>query len=133
MDRDLEEQVWLRAKFRCEYCHFPHTFAEYPFHTDHIIARKHRGKSTAENLALACFFCSTCKGSNIAGLDPLTEKLTPLFHPRKDIWSDHFRWDEAYLLGLTPVGRTTVEVLRINEADALNIRRLLIAEGFYPL
>jgi len=133
MDRDLEEQVWLRGKFRCEYCHFPHAFAEYPFHIDHIIAKKHRGSSSTENLALSCFFCSTCKGANIAGLDPLTTELTPLFHPRKDVWTDHFRWEGARLLGLTPVGRTTVEVLRINDAGALNVRNFLIGEAFYPL
>jgi hypothetical protein len=132
VDRNFEEQVWLRAHSRCEYCHFPADFAEYPFHIDHIIAQKHGGKTETENLALSCFYCNTFKGPNIAGLDPLTGELTPLFHPRRQHWRDHFRWEGAYLVGLDPAGRVTVAVLNINEPGAVNVRAFLQAEGLHP-
>ena len=33
------------------------------------------------------------------------EQITPLFHPRRDRWSEHFRWRGPRLVGLTPAGR----------------------------
>ena len=85
--RTLELEVRRRAAARCEYCLFPESASELPFHIDHIIAEKHGGQSESENLALACFSCNLRKGPNIAGLDPETSELTPLFNPRVDEWS----------------------------------------------
>lgn len=132
MDRELEELVWQRAGQRCEYCHFPRAFVVLPFELDHIIAKKHRGETVADNLALSCFYCNSYKGPNVAGIDPETNDHTPLFHPRRDAWEEHFRWDGPELLGLTPVGRTTIDVLRINHPDAIAVRSSLIEEGSFP-
>src|SRR5438552_5441685 len=129
MDARLEAQVWRRARNRCEYCAFPAEFTRVPFQIDHIIAEKHRGKTVLENLALSCFFCNTFKGPNLAGVDPKTRKIIRLFHPRRDRWQDHFRWDGAVLEGRTGVGRTTIEVLRINRQDAMAVRQSLLEEG----
>jgi len=82
-----------------------------------------------DNLALSCFFCNTFKGPNLAGVDPDTGEVTKLFHPRRDRWPDHFRWNGPVLEGRTAVGRTTIEVLRINRADAIAVRRSLMEEG----
>src|SRR5947209_18194836 len=114
MDRDLEELVWQRARGRCEYCQLPHEYHELPFEIDHIIARKHRGLTRASNLCLACFACNHHKGPNVAGVDPSTNKVVPLFNPRRHKWARHFRWDGPELVGLTPAGRATVAVLEIN-------------------
>lgn len=132
MNRDLEELVWQRAAHRCEYCRFPHACAELPFEVDHIIARKHRGETASDNLALTCFYCNSYKGPNIAGIDPETDATTPLFHPRRDAWVDHFRWNGPELVGMTAIGRTTIDVLRINHPDALAVRASLIEEGVFP-
>lgn len=132
MDKELEELVWQRAAGRCEYCRFPHPFAELPFEVDHIIARKHRGETAQDNLSLACFYCNSYKGPNIAGMDPETNIVTPIFHPRRDIWDDHFRWNGPELDGLTAIGRTTIDVLRINHPDAVAVRASLIEEGVFP-
>jgi hypothetical protein len=51
-----------------------------------------------------------------------------LFHPRRDRWQDHFRWSGLILSGLTPVGRTTIEVLRINDPDRIATRRQILQE-----
>jgi len=78
-NRSLEAAVIRRARGRCEDCHFPEAASELPFHLDHIVAEKHRGPTTSANLAWACFSCNLCKGPNVAGMDPLTGKLTRLF------------------------------------------------------
>lgn len=132
-DRSLEAAVIRRARGRCEYCHFPEAGSELPFHLDHIIAEKHSGPTTASNLAWACFSCNLFKGPNIAGVDPVTGRLTRLFHPRRDVWKEHFHWDGAWLHGKTAVGRTTIAVLAINSADAVAVREALIEEcSFEP-
>jgi len=48
--------VRQRARECCEYCHLPQAHSAIPFELDHIIAKKHQGPTTEENLALACFF-----------------------------------------------------------------------------
>jgi hypothetical protein len=132
MKRATLRLVHARAKYCCEYCQLPQEASSIPFEVDHIIAQKHRGKSDSTNLALACFFCNSAKGSNIAGRDPETDQLTRLFHPREDNWNRHFSWSAEKLMGLSDIGRTTIEVLRINDVDCLTLRRSLIAENIFP-
>jgi hypothetical protein len=99
---------------------------------DHVIADQHEGGDDESNLALACAHCNLHKGPNIAGRDPLTRELTRLFNPRRDRWREHFAWQEASLIGLTPVGRTTIQVLAINDPLAIATREALIEEGRFP-
>jgi len=131
MQARLKAQVQRRAAFRCEYCHFPEGAAELPFHSDHIISEKHGGNTTSANLAWACFSCNLRKGPNIAGIDPETGELTRLYHPRTDQWTDHFEWNGVILCGKTAVGRTTVAVLAINDADSVAVREALRDEGAF--
>lgn len=58
--------------------------------------------------------CNSFKGSNVAGYDPETGTLQALFNPRTQVWREHFAWRGAILRGKTPIGRTTIELLRIN-------------------
>ena len=97
--RALEAELVRRGRGRCEYCHFPEAVAELLLHLDHIIAEKHRGPTTAANLAWACFSYNLFKGPNIAGMNPVTGKLKRLIHPRQDVWSEHFAWDGIWLRG----------------------------------
>lgn len=107
MDRKLREIVWERANACCEYCQMPQELYEATHEVDHVIAEKHLGPTSPENLALACFPCNNHKGANIAGMDPLSGQFTRLFNPRIDVWADHFRWRGAELIGLTTIGRVT--------------------------
>lgn len=91
----LEQRVRKRAAGLCEYCQLPQSAYPLPFQIDHVIARQHGGKTQSNNLALACPRRTRSKGPNIAGFDPASWKISPLFHPRRDLWSDHFRWREA--------------------------------------
>ena len=99
MNRSLERLVWQRARGFCEYCRLPQALSTTPFQIDHVIAIKHEGKTESENLALACFYCNTHKGPNVAGIDSRTGEIVPLFHPRTDRWEEHFAWDGARLKG----------------------------------
>src|SRR5262245_57122764 len=132
MDEALTRLVWERAGSRCEYCLLPHDASVLQFEVDHVIALKHEGPTRPSNLALACFYCNSFKGPNIAGIDPVTKKLTKLFHPRRHKWGRHFRYDGPRLVGLTPIARATVQVLNINNDDAVALRDGLIAEGRFP-
>ena len=120
-----------RAQYRCEYCRLPQAFSPIPFEIDHIIARKHSGPTTEDNLAWTCFFCNSAKGPNIAGIDPVSQQIVPLFHPRRQKWSRHFRWEGARLVGRTRNGRATVVVLAINEPLFVTLRGTLIAAGLF--
>jgi len=128
LSRTLDLEVRHRANGRCEYCLFPESASELPFHIDHIIAQKHGGLSESDNLAWSCFSCNLRKGPNIAGLDPETGELTPLFNPRADTWSEHFAWNGVWLRGKTGIGRATVAVLDINHVDSVAVRQALREE-----
>jgi hypothetical protein len=103
-----------------------------PFHIDHIVARKHHGQTVEQNLAFCCLDCNAHKGTNIAGIDVESGALTRLFNPRMDVWREHFRWNHSSLIGLTAVGRTTIDVLNINQPIRVRARDVLIAEGVFP-
>ena len=133
MEESLRSLVYDRARQRCEYCQMPVAYDVLPFQLDHIRPQKHRGQTTADNLALTCYNCNVHKGPNLAGIDFQTDAMTPLFDPRQHDWAEHFVWDDAELRGLTPIVRATVEVLNINDADRVDIRRELIAGGSFPL
>ncbi len=89
MNESLRQFVRDRAANRCEYCRLSQEHHDLPFQVEHVIAKKHKGDDDGENLALSCYNCNAFKGPNIAGLDPLSQQLTRLFHPRKDQWADH--------------------------------------------
>jgi hypothetical protein len=94
MDESLARKVRERAGRACEYCRMPQAYyPTVPFPIDHVIARRHGGRTTLGNLALSCLHDHSHKGPNISGIDPLTGKLTKLFNPRRHKWERHFRWD----------------------------------------
>ncbi len=123
------QHVWERAGGCCEYCRIPHPQYRLPFQIDHIRARQHGGPTTSENLALACFHCNRHKGPNLAGWDPDTQQLVRLFHPRTDHWPEHFEGRGAEIVGRTPVGRVTAQVLAMNADDLFLFRVELLADG----
>lgn len=124
------DTVRRRAKRRCEYCRLPDS-AMNPsdFHVEHIVARKHGGKTSMDNLAWSCIYCNLYKGPNLASFDPDTGKLTPLFNPRRNRWEEHFRLNGTRINGLTPIGRTSVWLLEMNSDILVALRACLIREG----
>jgi hypothetical protein len=102
-----------------------------PHEPDHVIATQHGGATALENLAYACFQCNRAKGPNLASLDPETGLVTPLYNPRADRWDQHFRLHGALVEPVTPVGRTTVFLLRLNDSVRVTIRGNLLERGRY--
>lgn len=103
-----------------------------PHGCDHVIALKHRGRTSSENLAMACARCNSHKGSDLSSADPLTGAIVLLFNPRTDNWRDHFAFANAHIVGLTATGRATVELLQMNDPLRMAHRQSLIAAGQYP-
>ncbi len=91
-----------------------------------------RGATSSRTSRLACAHDNRHKGPNLSGLDPVTRELTRLYNPRRDRWREHFAWQGAVLIGLTAVGRTTIQVLSMNDREMVEARESLIAEGRFP-
>jgi hypothetical protein len=130
MDAALRQLVGQRAAQQCEYCQIPVAVSLLPFQIDHIIAEKHGGLTKSDNLALSCERCNSHKGLNIAGY--LEGRHIPLFNPRQDRWVDHFEWEGPVLVGKTPIGKVTIDVLAINLPYRIELRTTLIDEGIFP-
>jgi 5-methylcytosine-specific restriction endonuclease McrA len=130
----MREKVEARAGRRCEYCQAPQDICAYTFHLDHIVPRSKGGHDALGNYALACFPCNNAKAAHTSGTDPKTRLDTPLFHPRKQRWAEHFAWtaDHAEIRGLTPTGRATTAQLKMNERYRVEARALWVATGSWP-
>ena len=130
---EARELVERRAQSGCEYCLLPQSASILPHQVDHIIGRQHRGSDEAENLCLSCIRCNSKKGPNIASVDPQTGHVVALFHPRQQVWSEHFVVaTNGTIKGLTPEGRASVELLEMNDVDRVRLRLELIRRGQYP-
>ncbi len=125
----LRRRVAQQARHRCEYCLLPEAVALHRHEPDHIIPVQHGGETHPSNLALACLRCNRYKGPNVGSFDPLTNQLVPLNHPRLPVWEQHFRLVGAEIVPLTPEGRVTVRLLRLNDPDRVAERQRLIAAG----
>jgi 5-methylcytosine-specific restriction endonuclease McrA len=123
MDRATRDAVRTRAGNRCEYCQLHQVDSPLAtLHIEHILPRQHGGSDSLDNLALACIDCNLAKGPNLAGINPATDAMTPLFHPRRQGWDEHFAWQGVEILGTTTIGRTTVRVLNMNSESQLQLR-----------
>lgn len=128
----LRRLVSERAKGCCEYCLLSQDYAIAAHHLDHLLALKHGGRTISENLAFVCARCNRRKGSDIATIDPADGTPVLLFNPREQVWREHFALDDAVLVGVTPAGRATVELLQMNHPARIAMRRKLIDEGLFP-
>lgn len=130
----LRRLVMARAHGCCEYCFSQMRYSSHSFALEHILPKKHGGKTVANNLALSCQGCNDHKHTKIKARDPLTGKLAALYHPRRQQWTEHFTWSADYLeiIGLTPTGRATTSALRLNREEVVNLRRVLLAFSEHP-
>ena len=128
----MRTAVVFRANDRCEYCGLAQEGQEATFHIDHVMPRSNGGKTVLNNLALACVSCSLHKAARRSAQDPQTGRSVPLFHPRRQRWTDHFLWRGSQVIGRTPTGRTTIAALRMNRPAVLAIRVEEIARNRHP-
>jgi 5-methylcytosine-specific restriction endonuclease McrA len=129
----LRLQVRERAQRRCEYCQLHERYALKTHEVDHIRAEKHGGMTVLENLCLSCFECNRQKGSDLSSVDPITDEVVPLFHPRRDTWQDHFQIRaNGEIEGKTATGRVTVRLLDFNNPERVALRAALMDLRRYP-
>jgi len=135
IDAAVRDLVRRRADERCEYCRLPQHADEAKFHIEHILAQQHAppGADEPDNLALACHRCNLHKGTNLSSVDPVSGEVAMLFHPRRDEWHQHFTLQAALIVGLTPTGRATAQLLQFNARRRLEFREGLIAEGNFDV
>jgi hypothetical protein len=131
MDAELRDLVRRRAEGRCEYCRLPDAAQRLPFHVEHIIARQHGGGNDIDNIAWACDRCNAYKGPNLSSVDPDAGNVVELFHPRRDVWDEHFIMRGPEVHGLSPTGRATVRLLQMNDRRRVELRDELLDEGLF--
>ena len=131
---NLRREVFAAARGRCAFCRSEERLMGVTFEIDHIAPRLRGGKASSDNLCLSCPSCNRHKSARTQAVDPTTGAATLLFHPTRDYWSEHFAWsdDGAQVLGLTPTGRATIEALKMNRSQMLELRRYWLANGNHP-
>lgn len=134
LSKIIRAAVFKRANYRCEYCLSPMDFSYQSFEIDHIIPISKKGTDDEENLACACGGCNAFKHDKIQAKDSFDNFLAPLFNPRLMVWTEHFAWSNDYLevIGLSKIGRATVNALKLNRQGLVNIRRILMLDNLHP-
>jgi hypothetical protein len=130
----LRARVAARDRHRCSYCLTLESVTGAPMEVDHIVPQSIGGPTEMENLCLACPRCNSYKADRIGALDRETREVVRLFHPLRQQWPDHFAWSDGSdeLVGLTPCGRVTIEVLRMNRPALVMARQRWVRAGWHP-
>jgi hypothetical protein len=131
---NLRQRVFARANFRCEYCRSHQDLLSADLEIDHIRPKAKGGKTEDNNLCAACRKCNELKKTKTEATDPSSGAITPLYHPRTQIWSEHFEFsaDGLHIVGKTATGRTTIEAVQLNRKRAVLLRRLWMKAGWRP-
>ncbi|NJC27167.1 HNH endonuclease [Neolewinella antarctica] len=127
----LRAYVRERSREQCEYCLRSSLFYSFGFHVDHIISQQHGGDSAEENLAWSCPECNVRKGTNLGTYLTDGNRKVWLFDPRKQVWRKHLKLlNSGEILGKSDSGKGTVQLLRINERERVEERKLMMLEGY---
>ncbi len=134
VSKALRRRIRERDVYRCAYCLTTEANTGMEMEVDHIIPEVLGGHTDEDNLCLSCSACNEYKGDRTKGSDADTGEQAPLFDPRHQRWGEHFAWsdDGIYIEGLTPVGRATVNVLRLNRELLVSARQRWASAGWHP-
>ncbi len=104
--------VFLRDRFRCQYCGLSFPTEELTF--DHVIPRSRRGRTCWENVVTACAPCNLRKANRLCrevGMRPLRAPRAPTTHELHhngrsfppnylhESWRDFLYWDTELEIG----------------------------------
>lgn len=79
----------------------------------------------------ACEYCRLPQRAS--SLPHQVDHIVASFHPRKQRWQEHCQFQEdGRIVGVTPEGRATVRLLDFNEENRLQLRRVLMRQGWRP-
>lgn len=134
ISKAVRDKIASLAHHSCEYCQTAQEISGAQMNIEHIIPISRGGESDEDNLCLAYSWCNSFKWAKTFGVDPLSQQQVNLFHPRRQQWSEHFRWSEdgVYIFGLTAVGRATIEALKMNNEYIIPARRHWVEAGWHP-
>ncbi|CAN5358652.1 HNH endonuclease signature motif containing protein [soil metagenome] len=127
----LKVKIRRHSKNRCGYCLLPRSLNPGLLEIEHLLPTAEGGTDDEENLWLACRLCNGYKGVQTKYVDPKTDKHILLFNPRKDNWSEHFKWSREKIVGKTPCGRATVKALKLNNEIILPVKKKWIIAGWF--
>ena len=101
---------------------------------DHIIPVTAGGETVEEDLCYSFVSCNSFKLDFQTGLDPELNRDARLFNPRSARWEEHFHWsdDSSEIVGLSAIGRATVNRLKMNQPRMLIARREWKKTGSHP-
>jgi hypothetical protein len=130
----LAAQILADAGYRCGYCRTDERLTGSALSVEHIVPLAAGGLTERENLWRSCRDCNERKGAQTQAHDPESGEIVSLFHPREQRWHEHFRWsdDGIFVVGLTAVGRATVEALNLNRPHQLVARQRWVLVGWHP-
>lgn len=131
---DLRRRVLAESQGMCAYCCSQATLMGVTFEVDHIIPESLGGETNFGNLCLTCPPCNRHKSQRLTVQDLTSGERVRLFHPHKQLWHDHFIWQESgtVLMGLTAIGRATVDALQINRPVIVHLRGYWVQLGLHP-
>ena len=129
---ELAAAVRERAASRCQYCLMHQSLQGATFHVEHILPRAKGGTDELANLTLACPSCNLRKADRTIAIDLATGTSVPLFHPGRDIWSQHVRFKGSRIEGATAIGRAAVGALDFNHPRRQRIRMVEKRLGLHP-
>jgi hypothetical protein len=131
---ELQKQVRHCFADCCAYCHTAESLTVTTFEFEHIIPPSAGGETVFENLCLACPSCNRYKATRQTAIDPNTQDEVKLFHPQQQAWIKHFAWSEdaTEIVGITPVGRGTISVLKMNRPQLTRVRKMWVKMGEHP-
>ncbi len=130
----LKAQVRERFSGCCGYCQTAERLTAMRFELEHVFPLSLGGKTIFENLCLACSFCNQLKGDRVEFVDPESGDRVAIFHPQRQVWSDHFGWgqDSSIVIGKTAIGRAAVETLQMNREVLVSMREMWVIFGKHP-
>jgi hypothetical protein len=132
--KEQRRRIAEQAGHRCGYCQTQEVVSGIPLTIEHIIPRAKGGSDDDSNLWLSCRLCNEKKGSFTEGIDPTTNIQAPLFHPRRQNWSDHFVWSEdgTQIVPKTEIGHVTIITLALNDELRVRARGIWAKAGYHP-
>jgi 5-methylcytosine-specific restriction endonuclease McrA len=88
------ENVYARDKAKCQYCHLKITKTESTY--DHVIPKSQGGRTTWDNIVIACKDCNQKKGGRTPSQAKMGLKVRPV-RPKTlpNTWNMSFQWTDG--------------------------------------
>lgn len=119
INKALRDQIRQRAAFACEYCGVSESDTGGLLTLDHFQPQSKGGSDQPENLIYCCNRCNSYKHNYF----PSSNKEPSLWNPTQSDKDLHFfELDNGQLKALTPIGKVTIDLLRLNRDSLIQYR-----------